>query len=79
MNPIKTVAAAVAIMLVTALTAVAQQPPAPCGAPMSLDAAKIKAIVAPNYSATLPSLRYPCSRPHVSSSQAGIVGQQYAR
>jgi glc operon protein GlcG len=40
MNPIKIVAAAVAIMLVTALAAVAQQPPAPYGAPMSLDAAK---------------------------------------
>jgi glc operon protein GlcG len=34
------VAAAVAIMLVTALAAVAQQPPATYGAPMSLDAAK---------------------------------------
>jgi glc operon protein GlcG len=45
MNPIKIVAAAVAIMLVTALTAFAQQPPAPYGAPMSLDAAK-KAMAA---------------------------------
>lgn len=45
MNPIKIVAAAVAIMLVTELTAVAQQPPAPYGAPMSLDAAK-KAMAA---------------------------------
>jgi glc operon protein GlcG len=45
MNPIKIVAAAVAIMLVTALTAVAQQPPAPHGAPMSLDATK-KAMAA---------------------------------
>jgi glc operon protein GlcG len=45
MNPIKIVAAAVAIILVTALTAVAQQPPAPYGAPMSLDAAK-KAMAA---------------------------------
>jgi glc operon protein GlcG len=45
MNLIKIVAAAVAIMLVTALTAFAQQPPAPYGAPMSLDAAK-KAMAA---------------------------------
>ena len=45
MNTIKILAAAAAITLVTALTAVAQQPPAPYGAPMSLDAAK-KAMAA---------------------------------
>ena len=50
MNPIKTVVAAVAIMLVTALTAVAQQPPAPYGAPMSLDAAK-KAVQGDDHAA----------------------------
>jgi glc operon protein GlcG len=45
MNPIKLLAATAAIILVTALTALAQQPPPPYGAPMSLDAAK-KAITA---------------------------------
>lgn len=45
MNSIKTMAAAAAIVLGTTLTAVAQQPPAPYGAPMSLDAAK-KAMAA---------------------------------
>jgi glc operon protein GlcG len=44
MNSAKIVAAAAAIMLATALTAVAQQPP-PYGAPMSLDVAK-KAMAA---------------------------------
>src|SRR5262245_7232977 len=37
------------------------------------------ATVAPNYSATQPSLQYPCSGPHVSSSPAGSVEQRYAR
>src|SRR4030081_134783 len=41
MNTIKMLAAASAITLVTALTAVAQQPPPPYGAPMTLDAAKM--------------------------------------
>jgi glc operon protein GlcG len=45
MNAIRTLAAAAAIMLVTALAAAAQQPPAPYGAPISLDAAK-KAMAA---------------------------------
>lgn len=45
MNSIKTMAAAAAIVLGTTLTAFAQQPPAPYGAPMSLDAAK-KAMAA---------------------------------
>ena|SRR2546430_476006 len=45
MNPIKLLAATAAIILVTALTALAQQPPPPYGAPMSLDAAK-KAMAA---------------------------------
>jgi glc operon protein GlcG len=45
MNAIKTLAAAAALTLVTVLTAAAQQPPAPYGAPISLDAAK-KAMVA---------------------------------
>lgn len=45
MNAIKILAATAAFMLVTALTATAQQPPAPYGAPISLDAAK-KAMAA---------------------------------
>jgi uncharacterized protein GlcG (DUF336 family) len=45
MNAIKTLAAAAALTFVTVLTAAAQQPPAPYGAPMSLDAAK-KAMAA---------------------------------
>jgi glc operon protein GlcG len=45
MNTIKILTAAVAIMLATALSAVAQQPPTPYGAPMTLDAAK-KAMAA---------------------------------
>lgn len=45
MNAIKTLAAAAALTLVTAFTAAAQQPPAPYGAPISLDAAK-KAMAA---------------------------------
>lgn len=45
MNSIKIMAATAAIMLGTAFAAIAQQPPAPYGAPMSLDAAK-KAMAA---------------------------------
>jgi glc operon protein GlcG len=45
MNAVRTLAAAAAITLVTALAAIAQQPPTPYGAPMSLDAAK-KAMAA---------------------------------
>jgi uncharacterized protein GlcG (DUF336 family) len=45
MNIIKTVVAVGAITFVGALTAVAQQPPSPYGAPMSLDTAK-KAMAA---------------------------------
>jgi glc operon protein GlcG len=45
MNTKRILVAAVAITLVTAFAAVAQEPPAPYGAPMSLDAAK-KAMVA---------------------------------
>src|SRR5262245_24168190 len=45
MNAIKTLAAAAAVTLFTALAALAQQPPTPYGAPMSLDAAK-KAMAA---------------------------------
>ncbi len=45
MNAFKTLAAAAALTLVTAFTAAAQQPPAPYGAPISLDAAK-KAMAA---------------------------------
>ena len=51
MNVIKTVVAVGAIMLVSAFTALAQQPPAPYGAPMSLDAAK-KAMTAAEAEAT---------------------------
>ena len=51
MNVIKTVVAVGAIMLVGAFTALAQQPPAPYGAPMSLDAAK-KAMTAAEAEAT---------------------------
>jgi len=45
MNTIKILATVAAIMGATAFTSVAQQPPAPYGAPMSLDAAK-KAMAA---------------------------------
>jgi len=51
MNVIKTVVAVGAITLVSAFTALAQQPPAPYGAPMSLDAAK-KAMTAAEAEAT---------------------------
>jgi len=51
MNVISTVVAVGAITLVSALTALAQQPPAPYGAPMSLDAAK-KAMAAAEAEAT---------------------------
>ena len=51
MNVIKTVVAVSAITLVSAFTALAQQPPAPYGAPMSLDAAK-KAMAAAEAEAT---------------------------
>jgi uncharacterized protein GlcG (DUF336 family) len=45
MNAVRICAAAAAITIVTALSAAAQQPPAPYGAPMSLEAAK-KAMAA---------------------------------
>src|SRR5262245_1686327 len=45
MHAIKMLAAAAAVLFVTALAAMAQQPPTPYGAPMSLDAAK-KAMAA---------------------------------
>jgi glc operon protein GlcG len=51
MNIIKAVAAVGAITLVSAFTAVAQQPPSPYGAPMSLDTAK-KAMAAAEAEAT---------------------------
>ena len=51
MNFIKTVTAVGAITLVSAFSAVAQQPPAPYGAPMSLDTAK-KAMAAAEAEAT---------------------------
>ena len=51
MNVINTVVAVGAITLVSAFTALAQQPPAPYGAPMSLDAAK-KAMAAAEAEAT---------------------------
>jgi glc operon protein GlcG len=51
MNVINTVVAVGAITLVSAFTALAQQPPAPYGAPMALDAAK-KAMAAAEAEAT---------------------------
>jgi len=51
MNVIRTVVAVGAITLVSTFTALAQQPPAPYGAPMSLDAAK-KAMTAAEAEAT---------------------------
>jgi glc operon protein GlcG len=51
MTTIKTLAAVGALLLLSSLGAVAQQPPAPYGAPMSLDAAK-KAMAAAEAEAT---------------------------
>src|SRR5262245_62013809 len=51
MNFIKTVTAVGAITLISAFSAVAQQPPSPYGAPMSLDTAK-KAMAAAEAEAT---------------------------
>ena len=51
MNTIKILTAAGGLLLLSGLSAVAQQPPAPYGAPMSLDAAK-KAMAAAEAEAT---------------------------